>query len=200
MGLRAAIAGGTALALLGLLIGAAAASIPASNGTINACYSTTTGALRVIDYPNRHCASGERFIRWNQAAPAAPAALQGSPCPLPGAGTLYLTVDPSTGIVTLQCKTLLKVASAVALSKILLFTSTGTVPNPECDNATTCSLLLPLGWSGAVVQLISSSDFTYTCPGALAQGAGPDVTRTFWQGLCSGFTMSTDRTVTVTAR
>jgi hypothetical protein len=85
------------------------ASIPAGGGAINACYSTTTGALRVIDYPSHRCVHGERFLRWYQgSAPSivSPlAAMQGSACVVSGAnGTLAVDVNATTGAVTIQCK------------------------------------------------------------------------------------------------
>ncbi len=38
------------------------AAIPTSGGTIYACYSKTTGALRVINYPAVRCTSSERIL------------------------------------------------------------------------------------------------------------------------------------------
>ncbi len=171
---------------------------------INGCYSTRTGALRVIDYPSHHCASGEKFLRWNQtsAAGAVPLlALQGTACSSIGAqGTLSLAVDAGTGAVTLVCKTLLKVQSAVRLSTIDIFTNSTGARAVECVNATACSIRLAYGSAGVRVTIGSASNFYYTCPGGtIAQGATPDVTRTLFQATCSGIAMTSDRTVAVTA-
>jgi hypothetical protein len=38
------------------------AAIPNGNGGVYACYSKTTGALRVIDYPSVRCTSGEKML------------------------------------------------------------------------------------------------------------------------------------------
>jgi hypothetical protein len=53
------VAGGTA----------AWASIPDTHGVIHGCYSTKTGALRVINSDSTHCKSGERSMTWNQRGP-----------------------------------------------------------------------------------------------------------------------------------
>lgn len=58
-----------AVALLALVIaasGAAVAAIP-SNGTINGCYSTKTGALRVID-SGQSCSKGETPLSWKDGS------------------------------------------------------------------------------------------------------------------------------------
>jgi hypothetical protein len=54
-----------AVALLALLIsasGAVAAAIPNTDGTIKGCYSTKSGALRVVD--SGQCARGESALTW----------------------------------------------------------------------------------------------------------------------------------------
>jgi hypothetical protein len=203
-GLRAGVVIGAAIALLGFGVGATVASIPASTGAINACYSTSTGALRVIDYPSHHCGSGERFLRWYQGSPssASPlAALQGSACSVSGgSGTLEVNVNAATGVVTLQCNVVLRVSSSVALTQIQIFSDPANPANVTCTNAKACSLVLPLGWTGAQVRLQNSADFTYTCPGALAQGAGSELPHTTWYAACSGIDMSANETIPVAPR
>jgi hypothetical protein len=108
-GLKAGIVIGAAIGLLGFGVSATVASIPASAGAINACYSTTTGALRVIDYPSHHCVRGERLLRWFQGSPPSSvspiAALQGSACVVSGVnGTLAVDVNSATGVVTMKCE------------------------------------------------------------------------------------------------
>ncbi len=72
---RAVRIGGLIIAGLvvgGLATGIASASIPASNGVIHACYSTTrnpVGRLRVIDTDaGQSCTAGEVALTWNQSA------------------------------------------------------------------------------------------------------------------------------------
>ena len=47
--------------------GVAAASIPSPGGVITSCYNTSTGAVRIVDAATtRACATGEKFLNWNQ--------------------------------------------------------------------------------------------------------------------------------------
>jgi type VI secretion system secreted protein Hcp len=67
-----ALGAGTAVAI---------AAIPASDGTIHACYSTTgtvTGAVRIVD-EGQTCATGEQTLTWNQTGPTGPAGAPGPP-------------------------------------------------------------------------------------------------------------------------
>jgi type VI secretion system secreted protein Hcp len=63
-----ALGAGTAVAI---------AAIPASDGTIHACYSTTapsgtaTGAVRIVD-EGQTCATGEQTLTWSQTGPTGP--------------------------------------------------------------------------------------------------------------------------------
>jgi hypothetical protein len=200
-GLKAGIAIGAAIALVGVLMGIAVASIPAGNGTISACYSSTTGALRVIDSPSKHCGSGEKPIRWNQSGPASLAALEGTPCTLPAThdATLHVDVSPVGGNVTFQCSIVLRVTSTVTLSRIVLQIASVPATQNECDNAKSCSLAVPLGTPDAKVQLFASADFKFACPGATPQGASPDLSRTLYTAECLMINMSSVRTATVTA-
>jgi type VI secretion system secreted protein Hcp len=61
-----ALGAGTAVAI---------AAIPASDGTIHACYSTTgtvTGAVRIVD-EGQNCAANEQSLTWDQTGPTGPA-------------------------------------------------------------------------------------------------------------------------------
>jgi len=40
-------------------------AIPNKNGVYRACLTKKTGAVKVIDYPKRKCAKGQRLIKWN---------------------------------------------------------------------------------------------------------------------------------------
>jgi type VI secretion system secreted protein Hcp len=65
-----ALGAGTAVAI---------AAIPASDGTIHACYSTTgtpTGAARIVDETDT-CATNEKALTWNQTGPTGPAGPSG---------------------------------------------------------------------------------------------------------------------------
>ena len=204
-GLKAGLVIGTTIALLGIGVGVTMASIPASGGTINACYSTATGALRVIDYPSHHCGSGERLLRWNQTtvAGAVPLlAMQGTACSSIGAaGKLTLGVDPGTGQVTFTCKTQLTVKGGVMLAKIDILAGPSGPPAQECLNAMSCSVSLPYGLTDAQVNISAATAFTYTCPGGIfPESAYTDVTRTIYLASCTGISTNTDQTVLVAAR
>jgi hypothetical protein len=63
------IAGTTLVALLSIT--AASASVPDSNDTIHACYTTSSGALRVIDTDNGGtCYNYETAISWSSTQPS----------------------------------------------------------------------------------------------------------------------------------
>jgi type VI secretion system secreted protein Hcp len=93
---------GTAAMIVGGVVvmtvaGVAVASIPNADKTINGCYNTASGALRVIDSATSQCTSKETPISWSQqgpkgdpgvpgvtgangpAGPAGPAGPQGNP-------------------------------------------------------------------------------------------------------------------------
>ena len=48
------------------------AAIPSGGGMIYACYSKSTGAMRVVNYPAVRCKSSERLLSWTQIGPKAP--------------------------------------------------------------------------------------------------------------------------------
>src|ERR671920_2303046 len=75
-----ALGAGTAVAI---------AAIPASDGTIHACYSTTgtpTGAARIVDETDT-CAATEKALTWNQTGPTGPAGPTGPPGDTGSSGT-----------------------------------------------------------------------------------------------------------------
>jgi type VI secretion system secreted protein Hcp len=75
-----ALGAGTAVAI---------AAIPASDGTIHACYSTTgtpTGAARIVD-ETETCAATEKPLTWNQTGPTGPAGPSGPSGPPGDTGT-----------------------------------------------------------------------------------------------------------------
>jgi len=199
-GLRAGIAIGIAIAMLGIALSVTVASIPAAGGAINSCYSTRTGALRVIDYPKQHCVSGERFLRWNQTGPSNVAALRGTPCTA-GAGTggtLAVTVSPTDGVVSMQCMTVLSVASSVTLDRIILANGLTTGPPvKECLVVNACAASYPLGSTTASVELFAGSPFGYTCPGVVTKRS-TTLDAHMQLGECPDVAMTTNRVVLVT--
>jgi hypothetical protein len=200
VGMRAAIAIGMAVALLGVGIGVTVASIPAANGTINTCYSTRTGALRVIDYPTKRCVSGERLLRWNQTGPSNIAALRGTPCTAGGgtAGTLAVTVSATDGQVEMQCRTVLSVTGTLALDRIDFANGQSTGPIvKECTVVSACAASYPLGTTTASVHLFWTSAFGYTCPGAPATRSRL-LTAQIHYGECLNVAMTVNRAVPVT--
>jgi type VI secretion system secreted protein Hcp len=75
-----ALGAGTAVAI---------AAIPAADGTIHACYSTTgtvTGAVRIVD-EGQTCATGEQTLIWNQTGPTGPAGPSGPSGPAGDSGS-----------------------------------------------------------------------------------------------------------------
>ena len=100
------------LVMAGLVVGAlatgiASASIPASDGVIHSCYSTTSnpiGRLRVIDTSaGQSCSPGEVALNWNQSAFNFRGAWSVSATYAVGdvvtnAGSSYLALVASTGI------------------------------------------------------------------------------------------------------
>ena len=62
------------------------AAIPSNGGTIYACYSKATGAMRVVNYPTVRCVSSERLLSWTQVGPKAP--------PLASIGIKHVELDP----------------------------------------------------------------------------------------------------------
>jgi hypothetical protein len=72
---RVLLAGAAIASLAGA--GAAWATIPSANGTIQGCYHAQKGSLRVVDSPSK-CKSKEVPIKWNQTGPQGPAGAPGA--------------------------------------------------------------------------------------------------------------------------
>ena len=53
---------GAVLAAVAVAGSVALAAIPTTGGTVYSCYNKTTGAMRAIDYPTKHCTSKERMV------------------------------------------------------------------------------------------------------------------------------------------
>jgi hypothetical protein len=83
---RAVVIGAAGVLALPLLGAAAAAAVPDAQGTFHGCYTTATGALRIIDTAStvsarNHCRTGERAVTWNVAGapgPVGPAGAKGA--------------------------------------------------------------------------------------------------------------------------
>jgi type VI secretion system secreted protein Hcp len=75
-----------AAVVLGAGTAVAIAAIPAADGTIHACYSTTAtspalpGAVRIVD-EGQSCAATEKALTFNQTGPAGPPGPEGDPGP-----------------------------------------------------------------------------------------------------------------------
>src|SRR5882672_5639517 len=67
---KRAMIGILAVAVLAIAAGVAYATVPDSNGVINACYKTQNGQLRVID--SGSCHPSETSLSWSQTGPAGP--------------------------------------------------------------------------------------------------------------------------------
>ena len=72
----AMLAGGAVVLAVG---GVALASIPNSDGVIDGCYNSSSGALRVIDTSSEACSFKETAISWNQQGPPGSPGGQGAP-------------------------------------------------------------------------------------------------------------------------
>jgi type VI protein secretion system component Hcp len=73
------------VALIAAATGFAAASIPGARGTITACYSKKTGALRVVD-ETKKCKASERRLTFASSGLPGPTGETGSPGPAGPAG------------------------------------------------------------------------------------------------------------------
>jgi hypothetical protein len=201
-GLRAGIAVGTAIALVGFLFGVAVASIPSSSGVISACYSTKTGALRIIDAPSKHCVSGERALSWTKSAPAPAVPSVGdlacSPTPATS-GTLFTEVDPYSGVVTLKCLMVLRVSSSLVLSQVSMQSNLSAEAHHDCSNTKTCTFALPPGTTDAEVLMYASVPFHFTCPGTAVQGSFFDQAHSINVGRCQNVKINSSKTVIVSA-
>jgi hypothetical protein len=79
------VVGAGALTLVVAGAAYAAGAIPDGDGTIRACYSTSSGALRVVD-ANATCRANETGLLWNQKGPKGDPGPQGEPGPAGPAG------------------------------------------------------------------------------------------------------------------
>ncbi len=101
--------------------------------------------------------------------------------------------------MSLTCKTLLKAQSTVKLTPVTL--SAGPPGQAEitqqCENATSCSVLVPFGVTSGQITMNAGTDLTYTCPGSSISTGVADLTRTHYWGTCPEITMNTDVTLAV---
>jgi collagen triple helix repeat protein len=140
------------------------------------------------------------------AGPANLAALQGSPCTVGGnASTLNVSIDSTTGAVTMTCIPLVTISATVtggSMTAIQISDSTNGSGN-LCDSSpTSCSFMTQSGDSVRVVLESGSGatstmgqPFTFTCPGSAPQSAGQtglDV----YEGVCGPTTVTANYNVT----
>ncbi len=59
---RRVIAVGAVLAAFAVAGSVAVAAIPSSGGTVYSCVNRTTGVMRAINYPTKHCTTKERMV------------------------------------------------------------------------------------------------------------------------------------------
>jgi len=59
---RRVIAVGAVLAAFAVAGSVAVAAIPSSGGTVYSCVNKTTGVMRAINYPTKHCTTKERMV------------------------------------------------------------------------------------------------------------------------------------------
>jgi hypothetical protein len=60
--IRRAMAAGAVIAAFAVAGSVALAAIPTTGGTVYSCYNKTTGVMRAINYPTKHCTSNERMV------------------------------------------------------------------------------------------------------------------------------------------
>ena len=66
------------LVVLALGAGTVYAAIPNGSGTYYACFTKSTGVIKLINYPKVQCATGQQLIKWNAKGPAGPQGAQGA--------------------------------------------------------------------------------------------------------------------------
>jgi len=69
------------LIVLALGVGTVYAAIPNGNGKYFACFTKSTGAVRLINHPKVTCPSGQELISWNAKGPAGAQGAQGAQGP-----------------------------------------------------------------------------------------------------------------------
>jgi hypothetical protein len=189
-----------------------------SSGTIHGCFTTKavhgSHALAVQDAGTR-CPPGTTAVSWKEGGSAGSSGsvglsgLQGSPCTVGGhSSTLQVSVNPTTGAVTMACPPLSAPSSYTArvtvsggtMTAIQISDATnGTVT--RCKAASSCSLAAAAGDS-VDVDLLSGLDadipgkmFTYTCGNSLPKSADPIGSAQF-VGLCVENSVTGDYNVT----
>jgi hypothetical protein len=60
--IRRAMVVGAVLTAFAVAGSVALAAIPTTGGTVYSCYNKTTGVMRAINYPTKHCTSSERMV------------------------------------------------------------------------------------------------------------------------------------------
>jgi hypothetical protein len=138
------------------------------------------------------------------------AALQGSPCTVGGrASSLNVSIDPTTGAVTMTCPPAYTVTATVTGGTMNDIEITDLTNNtgPLCVNGltgvTSCSFLAPVGDSvevtlqsgGGTTSGPLGSPFTYTCPGQAPQSASAFEIGAYI-GICGPVTLTSDYNVT----
>jgi hypothetical protein len=141
------------------------------------------------------------------AGPSSLAALNGSPCTVGGnSSTLQVSVNSTTGAVTMTCTPLVNVSASVTggtMTSIQISDSSNDTGNLCHNSSTSCSFLVASGDSVRVILesgsddgTITGSPFTYTCPGSAPQQAEPGGGPSEYIGVCGPVTVSSNYNVT----
>jgi hypothetical protein len=143
--------------------------------------------------------------------PSSLAALQGSPCTIDGnQSTLNVSVNPTTGAVSLTCTPVYKVSATISggtMTHINLRDQTILKNNVFANVSTSSSVLMPSGHEAIVVLTSGEQDiggghpFRYTCPGEGEQPATAEpgfIEGTFYEATCQSVSLSGDYAVTAT--
>ena len=136
------VAGAVAALALGSF---AFAAIPDGGGVIHACYSTSTGAVRVTDTATnapKGCSSKETALDWNQQGPKGDRgpsnafAADGSATLTPNTSTIVATRTVPPGTYAVSGKVVLKATGAnVPLTTVVCSLSAGTNNGSSADYA-----------------------------------------------------------------
>lgn len=166
-----------------------------SSGVIHGCFTSKAvngSHVLVLQDAGTSCPRGTTAVSWNEAGSAGTtglggsepsgsvslAALQGSACTVASrSSTLQVSVNPTTGVVTMTCPLPVTVSVTVSggtMSGIVIDDSNGT--GTTCNDVSSCSFTTTAGHA-IQVDLQSGAPggktFTYTCPGSAPQTAEP---------------------------
>ena len=162
---RRVIAVGAVLAAFAVAGSVAVAAIPTSGGTVYSCVNKTTGVMRAINYPTKHCTTKERMVALASA----------TVMPKHVAGTFINSLaDPAaTGMIRLQADATATGALRDGYYEMVTMTgpdawagnqTRGTVDTVRFFTATSGAPAAEItGWECLVVAGPASTDVPGTC-------------------------------------